>query len=559
MLSPTRIVPLVLFFIVLGIGASILSQKESVPSPVSLDVPVPASVVPALSSDAPASNVEDVGATGTTVLPVVHTSFVVPHFSMPHLPGNDWLLPDVCVDSHDSVVSADPYYGCPQATTPRQMEPGDPQPYQRFTVDKSTTRNTFPAIDPQGRELVVNASNEQPLHGYALYINDPSLGYVSSAGTKDPVTFYGTFFGKDLSGNPIDHNGWVFYPTSIFDANDNVTIPALQEKGDLYIPTKLVRWDHLGIPWPGEVSTKFNTNILTSWKYVPKMVFAGNGSGKTKAMDTIQSIEGFTKDIASKGGHLEVFYFTKAYGLSRWESWFPEKNKASNSGCTASADSTLDANGIDSMEYQGLTFYRNNCSDYTYTDTSKGTSLLVWSVPALNFLRNFHFSNGTGITPLTYWNTSSTLSVTPKISTTKADIGVRYVSIQSSCSSSSCSEVPALSQDIPVKAVAGRLALVNDAYAYGVTARAEKGTGTLSVTLSQVDASGKVLSTNSYDAVVGEKDSVLGADTSITYSATFATSLALITILPQTTNLHFSITPKDTNVYDVVEAWVMRK
>ena len=78
-------------------------------------------------------------------------------------------------------------------------------------------------------------------------------------------------------------------------------------------------------------------------------------------MDTIISTHGFqnTAQFASSGG-LEVFYFTKQYGATRWEAWAPAaQNRPPQQQQTCTGPTT--------MTYQGMAFTLVDCRDWSTT------------------------------------------------------------------------------------------------------------------------------------------------------------------------------------------------
>ncbi len=109
-------------------------------------------------------------------------------------------------------------------------------------------------------------------------------------------------------------------------------------------------WEQNGESWPGRCPSAYSENTLTSWEPVDGFPFGGKDGSPVKSIDAIRVVHGLSPDPRfSKQGHLEVFYFTRLYGITRWEVWAPE----SQGGTPADAKT---CGGDVHVVYEGLRF-----------------------------------------------------------------------------------------------------------------------------------------------------------------------------------------------------------
>ena len=76
--------------------------------------------------------------------------------------GSDWITKDVCADSSNTPVAADPYGGCPAGTTERDIAEGEELPYYNHDQPDAShpngyqRRDAYPITDLSGNPLVVS-------------------------------------------------------------------------------------------------------------------------------------------------------------------------------------------------------------------------------------------------------------------------------------------------------------------------------------------------------------------------------------------------------------------
>ena len=466
----------------------------------------------------------------------------------------DWLLKDVCADATNTPVAADPYYGCPAGTTERDIQVGEPLPYinhdqpQVGHPDGFQRHDAYPVIDSTGNPLVVNALDfgyDRPYgtfeagdgDGYDLYrIRN---GWFSAAATRDGGGYSQTFYGSGCT----PYNGWIFFPTSFLQ---NLTANS-SGQGSVAITDDY--WEDKSQNWPGVCNsyTGFDTSTITSWQFTPSFAFGGLNGAPVKYMDTIVSTHGYSNSptFVTNGG-LEVFYFTKQYGLTRWEAWAPAAQNWP-------LQPTPTCVGPTTMTYAGMPFTLKDCRDWSVTIVGSAPEPApVWPVPDTNLLANFHFTGST-----TSWTKSGRKTVaTPQRSTTSDDThfgpGVSYLSL--GCGGL-CQSGQQIYQDIPITKIKAGLA-----YDFALSAVSHGSTGgTLSVKLDQINSKGSVLHSDSFTVTVPTAFRSYSDANSVYLAETFASATsAPISILPGAAAMRFSISPLTSNVtVDVVDIWVM--
>jgi hypothetical protein len=515
----------------------------------------------------------------------------------------DWMLPKLCADSTNKPVSADPYYGCPANTHLRPIAADDALPYRKIDNARQQYKDMYPRTAPDGTTYVIatfdwldpkNAGGSRFkvwADGYDAYMVKD--GWASGSETRIGTGEYGsTFFGKGCK----NYNGLIFFPED-FLAN-------LHSPGSAKPPISGEDWEENDHPYPGVCPSHQITDQIFTWLFVPRFPFGDVNGAPVKALDTIVTTMGL-RTINNPAilaqwktyGHLEVFYFTKLYGLLRWESWVPNeqltsdgresaaniRQRAANAGkiCSVGPNMTsvpldLSANqkatGVQ-MTYEGSPFTMIDCRDWSnIVLQNPPVQAPAWPVSGLNLLRNFHF-NGTSLHPLPNWDTSHLSHAALLVSTTKDDTthdtptplrGIAYLRL--GCSAGCNAEL--IHQDITISS-----ATPSGHYTLGVIARTEAGSGSLKISLAQMDEHGadlskatfiakNLVSTQSGCDQAGQHCHTFAFDPkantgSVVLASNFVSETIPVTINPMARKLRFEIDPMSNNDFDVVSAWLM--
>jgi len=210
------------------------------------------------------------------------------------------------------------------------------------------------------------------------------------------------------------------------------------------------------------------------------------------------------------------------------------------------------------MVYKGLRFVRKACRDWTAISTvPKAESLVAWPIPALNILKNFHFSEGA-----THWNRSGTSADGNPTnwsllnSSLGRDLkyrqpggkGVCYLAIN--CDGR-CTEKQMIYQDVPVAQIPGP-----GLYTYAATIRSESGSGTIRLSIVQLDAKGAELSSDGTTAQVNERNERFSGADSVVLSGTFVSGTVVVS--PKANVLRFQLSPLSGETFDLIDVWLIR-
>lgn len=512
------------------------------------------------------------GRHGANVVPSINSRFSTLRGASPNIPS-DWLAQKICVDANDNPVAMDPYSssdpfgnGC-AGYTERNIRWSDGVPYYRYTVPLNWYTYAYAVTTPQGEQMFVHIreltpQNNPPSNWYVNPTYYPGEthwdlyrllnGWVSIGSTRDTGGFNQIFFGN-TGGSATPYNGWITAPLAYFST--------LGASASTSVPISGLNWEQMGTAWPVPQQPAPNsTDTQTTWKLVTGFRF---DSGKQ--MNALMSYhQSAPQPNASnpETGHMEIFYYTMPYGPSRWEVWSAARCLKTGA-CAVSTTQQCNPAKSRTFLYRGSSYayYRIDCIDWTRTAVaSAGSTLPIMPVPETNLLSNMHFSsdppNMAG--SATAWNVGSDLTLTQLSSALPADTnngqfaGVRYVKF--SCNGV-CTSLSSLSQAVPLSA--------SGTYAYGADARVENGTGSIAVTLSEIDANGNVLSTADATTTTvnqyGYRSACNAGPTSVVLCDSFVGRTAAVNAVPGAVGLRLTIAPLTAGAqYDVPDAYLAR-
>lgn len=295
----------------LAVVASALVAIATIFTGVSVPVQVSAAAFQAFQAPLPANTGVKITANTETKLGTYTLEPATPP------PFYDFMVPDVCLDASGNVTSEDPA----KCTNKRNLRIGEGQPY--ITADYAAgTPNwqqsyiysaSFPVIYKkdirvvQTREWGANSINHPnaafrdfgPLDAYDIMSSNGE--YVSSIGTRDPITNSpGWYWAKP---DCTLQDSWIQFPVGLTKGGTSYTVAKLIGG---YLPCK---------PSPDAYSTS-----MTVWNwYEPKLPYSSG-----KQLDSIQTWHHSGTDPVDATKALEameVFRWTKEYGLTRWEGW----------------------------------------------------------------------------------------------------------------------------------------------------------------------------------------------------------------------------------------------
>lgn len=472
-----------------------------------------------------------------------------------------WLVKTVCTDANDNPLPDDPYNGCPDSMI-RKLRVGESLPYYNKD-DFDSQWNNYPIAAADGTQYVANIRQFGTDHVFRsqdqfdVYRVDPGGdGWVSVSNTRDGGGYNTTFFGPSCEVG----NGWRSFPASNFLAGGSTTLTIA---GDY--------WQQSGQAFPGTCTSVATTDAITTWSLVSPFEFGGENGGPVRPMDAIVSVHGYEPSTNfQQHGHIETFYYTREYGITRWEVWTPTQQNPTK-------DTVSCANLPDTISYQGETFVVTDCHDNSDTTAASSQLVPVWPVPNVNMIAHANFDNGGGYLPSSdttqyLWHRGgdspagniinwSLLYSSSARDTAYGTPGVRYLATNCGAGANGeCGfdESPPVYQEIyeelPISAFTS-----GQSYGYGVSARAESGSGTLMVGIQQLDNAGHVLWGSSFETTVGvDNGSTPSAAeaASVFLASAFAHQVVTMPIQSGATKVRFFFSPLTPQTFDILEAWL---
>lgn len=491
-----------------------------------------------------------------------------------------WIVKTVC-DGATGIVHVDPYYGCPNGTIARKYEVGDPIVYNNYEQMGYQISDSFALYNSEGGINYIHTFDYFPFNefnqhsgsdGYDIYFVDDNI--VSYSNTKDGGGYSSTFYGSDCTVG----QGWVLFPV------DNFLTPS-----EDYWPIAGVYWEQDGENYPGQCPSGYSTDTLTVWTLESDFQFGGINGNAVKYMDALISYHGFeTNDGIHpttnfiEHGHLEVFYFTKEYGITRWEVWSPAVTHTimtppPHHPHHPVSSQLAECSGSNTAVFKGMNFTIVNCHDWSNVQVLQSPILPKWPLVTANLLSHFHFDSGLvdawqETTAVGYWHRFGTssdgnlINWSIMVSTSGSDdangSGLKYLAMNCGATNSDakCGSPgsQAIYQDIDMKDICESCT-----YLYGVNARTTSGAGSLSLALQLLSIEGAVvwqdvftdhLTSDNGDGREGEAQSIYLSSKFISKTVTLPNNFVEL----QPMYLRFLIIPVDTNTFCVVDAFVNR-
>lgn len=256
---------------------------------------------------------------GTRAEPQVQSAYVEePQNPAVHPDILNFLIQDICVDAADRPVAGDPA----TCARPRNLRIGEPLPYLLTEVDRPTGRrltswSSIPVRGADGHRKILVLKNFQggyfsgsqlsfsPARDAFDLIDVDHSPYASIVRTYDGGCQDQVFSRNGRSRSMDDRaGGWILFPTR--------TDPA--------------RWPPSSsgqvTTWRAQISrarpqcADNHASGITFWARPQLLTFE---SGKRLA--AIRSDHFAAADLRQQQNSFERFYFTREYGMARWEAW----------------------------------------------------------------------------------------------------------------------------------------------------------------------------------------------------------------------------------------------
>ena len=321
----------------------------------------------------------------------------------------DYLIQEVCV-VNGQVTALDPLY-CPGTT--RKLMIGEKLPYHKYDEAEPSIytqiSDSFPIGDIYGRLRVVQTmfftlDSAIPLFDASAFRhidpNNPSSATIGMA-SYDLAIADGNY--TSIAGSYDTGGGWKpFWSNASCGLGDSwiiapktYTIPFGQGNN-----TSSINFLSPQCPTNNSFS-----DTLTIWNF-----YQGLGYHSGKFLDTIKSWHFAGNSVDS--GSIEVFYYTKQYGKTRWEQWATTPDPSTSSHILTKCGVTRGLD--DQVQFGSTVYYLNFCHDWSFiSPAAEGgwDPAINWHVDPLfnsvNLLQNTHMqctnsSGSSGLCGTTY-------------------------------------------------------------------------------------------------------------------------------------------------------------
>jgi hypothetical protein len=465
--------------------------------------PVDAAPIDVAPIDAPTTDIAHADVSAPDAAPVDVT---------PPTPAtlDDYLIQDVCVTAEGALLSDDPWDGCPAGAVARDLRVGEALPYHRHDQPGPGAPLGYQRKDsyPRPDARTVHSFDFAPFgefnpdrDGYDVVETDGD--YSSIIGTRDPTGLAQTFYGV---GCRLD-DAWLLLPRVGFEG-----------AGMRTATLALVGWERAAQSYPGPCPARYDRSLTP---YASRRVtFGGVNGAREKSLDAIV-VSHYGGEAVATADHIERFYFTRAYGLTRWERWENNRGAPRTEGCNGPT-----AEG---------TFRRVDCRDWTqvFADETP-TPAEVWPTPyaASNLVRNHDFGSGAGA-PWERMGTSTTGAMTNVLVVRDAD---GNANLATNCAGP-CSPGQNVYQDVPRQGLAGR-------YRFGARLWSETPGAAVELVVFQRDASARIVQRDAVSLTVGTRRERV--------------TTAAFAVDPATDHFRFTLYLNAPNTVHLDDAWISR-
>ncbi len=257
----------------------------------------------------------------------------------------DYLVQDVCVGPSGDVIKGDPA----TCQTHRNIEIGEPSPYLLTDWDtvQGVSYAAWNSIPVRGEDSQVRVMVSKSLLGE--YNADFTFSYSEEKDGYDLIDLSHSDYASIIrtsDGGCLDQ---LFAPRLARNIKRGTRFNRRRSysRSALYAPRAraggwiLFPFELAPSQWPQSSShTHRNTRTplqrisgcnaggstgVTYWNAPAPYSYEGNEDGVRKTLLTIRSDHFGSRNLSSRSNALESFYFTREYGMTRWEAWIPRR------------------------------------------------------------------------------------------------------------------------------------------------------------------------------------------------------------------------------------------
>lgn len=249
----------------------------------------------------------------------------------------DYLIQMVCVDANNVPLPTDPVT-CPASR--RKLKVGEPLPYHKVDFTGGQISDSYPIADVNGISrgvqtyFYVSDLTTNPLFPNMAHFNPENGGYNILGADRENVYFRGTF---DQGG------GWQPWWTGDCRAAGWLLFPSGQAA---FTPGAKASPTQNAATCRGRINAVAST---VEWSHAPQHRYESG-----KVLDTLR-VAHFAPGHASA----EFNYFTREYGVTRWEAW------RQGAGKTSEVVRLQCPTGPHDLTLHGRAFYMADCHDWS--------------------------------------------------------------------------------------------------------------------------------------------------------------------------------------------------
>lgn len=241
----------------------------------------------------------------------------------------DYLVQDVCVDASDRIIAGDPA----TCSRHRNLRLGEKSPFVLTDWDTKALKpyvawSSFPVRGMDGRTRVLTYKDALPdgfTNNYSFSSGNRSDGFdLMDINYGSYASFIRTFDGGCLDQLISAREGAAYTLRSPASrAGGWVTFPLSSAPSSWPLVSAITNRTALR-PISGGAGCSGGSSVgRTYWNRPRSLRFERNGASQGKSMMAIESAHFAGTDFSSQNNAMERFYFTREYGLTRWENWVP--------------------------------------------------------------------------------------------------------------------------------------------------------------------------------------------------------------------------------------------
>ena len=221
----------------------------------------------------------------------------------------DYLIQNVCLDEAGATTSEDPAT-CSES---RDLRVGETAPYLLTDFDEAAGGKRYQAVSSVPLRDGTVRVGKQMGEGLAASFDPKRDGYDLIERQGVNVSFIATHdqqCGEQRLGGAGDGDGWLLFP-------NRMPLRTGLRRHDMSLERLEARTT---CPDQSRISRSDKEQVVAAWTAPHLVKFASK-----KVLQAIVSEHRAHFDLSRRDNAIERFYFTREYGMSRWEAWIPAR------------------------------------------------------------------------------------------------------------------------------------------------------------------------------------------------------------------------------------------